>query len=104
MARQAASLSPPMFLTAKSTFCPSRRTPSTTSSEMFVAFLSRRTRTTVPSRIRRTMSSSAKSRAFQASQSIRTLRHIRLTTSLPTAPPNKADSARLTRRVLVPAK
>jgi len=30
--RQAASLSPPMFLTASSTFCPSRRTPKTTHS------------------------------------------------------------------------
>src|SRR5512145_1734477 len=47
--RQAASLSPPMFLTASSTFCPSRRTPSTTSSEIDVAFLSSRTLTTVPS-------------------------------------------------------
>src|SRR3954463_7766864 len=35
-ARQAASPSPPMFLTASSTFCPSRRTPSTTSSETLV--------------------------------------------------------------------
>jgi len=42
-------------LTANSTFCPSRRTPKTTKSEMFVALRSSRTRTTVPSRIKRTM-------------------------------------------------
>ena len=58
-ARHAASLSPPMLRTASSTFCPSRRTPSTTSSEMAVALRSSRTRTTVPSRISRTMSSPA---------------------------------------------
>ncbi len=50
------------------------------------------------------MSSLAKSRPFQASQSVLTLRQVRLTTSLPTAPLNKAASARLTRRVLVPAR
>ena len=54
---------------ASSTFCPSRRTPSTTSSEIEVALRSSRTRTTVPSRIRRTMSSPARSRRPQASQS-----------------------------------
>jgi len=43
-------------------------------------------------------------RAFQASQSVCTLRHTRLTVSLPTAPPNSAASARRTRRVLVPAR
>ena len=53
------SLSPPMFLTASSTFWPSARTPRTTSSEIEVAFLSSRTRTTVPSRISRTIGSSA---------------------------------------------
>jgi len=36
------------------------------------------------------------------SQSVSTLRQVRLTTSLLTAPPNQAASARLTRRVLVP--
>ncbi len=104
MLRHAASLSPPMFLIDSSTFCPSRRTPSTTSSEMLVAFRSSRTRTTVPSRIRRTTSSPARSRRVHASQSVRSLRQVRLTTSLPTAPPNRAASARLTRRVLVPAR
>ena len=74
----------------------------TTSSEIAVAFLSRRTRTTVPSRISRTIGSSFSGRAFQASQSVCTLRHTRLTVSLPTAPPNSAASARRTRRVLVP--
>ena len=64
-----------MFFTASSTFCPSRRTPSTTSSEMFVALWSSRTRTTVPSRMSRTTSSPAKSRSFQASQSVLILRH-----------------------------
>ena len=85
-ARQAASLSPPMFLIASSTFWPSSRTPSTTSSEIEVALRSSRTRTTVPSRIRRTIGSSASERAFQASQSVFTLRHTRLTMSLPTRP------------------
>jgi hypothetical protein len=33
-----------------------------------------------------------------------TLRQVRLTTSLPTVPPNSAASARRTRRVLVPAR
>jgi hypothetical protein len=41
---------------------------------------------------------------FQPSQSLFTLRHVRLTVSLPTVPPNKAASARRTRRVLVPAR
>ena len=50
------------------------------------------------------MSSPARSRLLQASQSVRTLRHVRLTTSLPTLPRNKAPSARLTRLVLVPAR
>jgi hypothetical protein len=41
---------------------------------------------------------------FHPSQSLFTLRHTRLTTSLPTAPPNSALSARRTRRVLVPER
>ena len=57
---------------------------------MEVALRSSRTRTTVPSRIRRTTGSSASERVFQASQSLFTLRHVRLTVSLPTVPPNKA--------------
>ncbi len=61
-------------------------------------------RTTVPSRIRRTTSPPARWRRFQASQSALTLRQVQLTTSLPTAPRNRAASARLTRRVLVPAR
>jgi hypothetical protein len=93
-----------MFLTASSTFCPSCRTPSTTSSEMEVALRSSRTRTTVPSRISRTMSSPARSRRVQASQSVRSLRQVRLTTSLPTAPANRLPNARFTCRVLVPAR
>src|ERR1051325_9383510 len=60
--------------------------------------------TMVPSRISRTIGSSASERAFQASQSAFTFRHTRLTVSLPTAPPNSAASARRTRRVLVPAR
>src|SRR4051812_37294029 len=63
---------------------------------------SSRTRTTVPSRIRRMIGSSVSERAFQASQSLFTLRQVRLTVSLPTVPPNKAARARRTRRVLVP--
>ena len=43
----------------------------------------RRTRTTVPSRIRRMIGSSVSERAFQASQSPLVLRHTRLTVSLP---------------------
>ncbi len=44
-------------------------TPSATSKEIDVAFLSSFTRTTVPSRISRTMGSSTSEGAFQASQS-----------------------------------
>src|SRR4051812_19009944 len=94
----------PMFLTASRTFWPSSRMPMTTSSEMEVALRSSRTRTTVPSRINRTIGSSARERWFQACQSVCTLRQTRLTVSLPTAPPNRAASARRTRRVLVPAR
>ena len=95
---------PPMLLIASNTFWPSARTPMTTRSEMEVALRSSRTRTTVPSRMSRTIGSSASERAFHASQSLFTLRHTRLTVSLPTAPPNTAPSARRTRRVLVPAR
>src|ERR1044071_9021605 len=101
---QASVVSPPMFLTASSTFCPSSRTPMTTRSEIEVALRSSRTRTTVPSRMRRTIGSSCRERAFQASQSVFTFRHTRLTTSLPMTSANTAASARRTRRVLVPAK
>jgi hypothetical protein len=104
MVRQASALSPPMLLIASSTFWPSARTPRTTSSEIEVALRSSRTRTTVPSRIRRTIGSPASERVFQASQSLFTLRHVRLAVSLPTVPPTKAASARRTRRVLVPAR
>src|SRR5450631_1871790 len=76
--RQASALSPPMFLIASRTFCPSARTPSTTSSEIEVALRSSRTRTTVPSRISLTIGSSASERVFQASQSVFTLRQVRL--------------------------
>jgi hypothetical protein len=93
-----------MLLIASNTFWPSARTPRTTSSEIEVALRSSRTRTTVPSRIRRTIGSSASERVFQASQSLFTLRQVRLTVSLPTVPPNKAASARRTRLVLVPAR
>ena len=86
------------------TFWPSSRTPRTTSSEMEVALRSSRTRTTVPSRIRRTIGSSVSERVFQESQSLFTLRQVRLTVSLPTVPPNKAASARRTRRVLAGEK
>jgi hypothetical protein len=53
---------------------------------MEVALRSSRTRTAVPSRISRTIGSSANERAFHASQSLFTLRQTRLTVSLPTAP------------------
>src|SRR6201993_1182040 len=72
---------PPIFLTASSTFWPSWRTPSTTSSTIEVALRSSLTRTTVPSRIRRTIGSSARERAFQASQSAFAFRHTRLAVS-----------------------
>src|SRR5258706_10565158 len=58
--RQASVLSPPICLIARRTFWPSWRTPRTTSSEMDVALRSSRTRTTVPSRINRTIGSSAR--------------------------------------------
>jgi hypothetical protein len=80
-ARHASLVSPPMFLTANSTFWPSSRTPSTTKSTIEVAFRSSRTRTTVPSRIKRMIGSSASEREFQASQSAFTFRHTRLTVS-----------------------
>jgi hypothetical protein len=62
-------LSPPMLLMASSTFWPSARTPMTTSSEIAVALRSSRTRTTVPSRINRTIGSSASERVFHAAGS-----------------------------------
>jgi hypothetical protein len=76
--------------------------PSTTSNEIDVALRSSRTRTTVPSRISRTTSSSASERWHHASQSVCTFRQVRLTVSFDTAPLNSAPSARRTRRVLVP--
>ncbi len=48
--------------------------------------------------------SAANERVFHASRSPFTLRQTRLTTSLPTAPPNKAASARRMRRVFVPER
>jgi hypothetical protein len=45
----------------------------------------RQTRTTVPSRMSLTIGSSTSERAFQASQSLFTLRQTRLTVSLPTS-------------------
>ena len=65
----------PCFLSASNTFWPSSRTPMTTSNDIEVALRSSRTRTTVPSRISRTIGSSASERAFQASQSAFTFRH-----------------------------
>ncbi len=95
---------PAHVLTASRTFWPSRRTPTATSSGTDVTRLSRRALTPVPSRISRTRSSPDKSRAYQLSQSVFTLRQARLTASLPTLPPNRPASARRTRRVLVPAR
>ncbi|MNP39205.1 hypothetical protein D3C76_1327700 [compost metagenome] len=93
-----------MFLIETSTFCPSRRTPIAARTEMLVALRSRRVLMTVPSRMSLTISSSARLRLDQASQSTFTLRQARLTTSLLTAPSNRPKSARLARRVLVPAR
>ena len=107
-ARQAASLSPPMFLTASSTFWPSSRTPSATRSEIDVAFnvafLSSRTRPIVPSK-----NPSDDQLVLQGARvpGIPIALHLvpnSATVSFPTAPPNKAASARRTRRVLVPAR
>jgi len=70
-----------MFLIEISTFCPSRRTPIAASTEMLVALRSSLVLMTVPSRMSRTMSSPARSRADQASQSTFALRQARLTTS-----------------------
>ncbi len=50
------------------------------------------------------MGSSVSERAFQLFQSVFTFRQTRLTVSLLTAPPNRAASARRTRRVFVPAR
>src|SRR5262245_66183921 len=80
-ARQASVLSPPMLLAASNTFWPSVRTPITTSSEIDVAFRSSRTRTTVPSRINRTIGSSASERASVPSLPI-----------APYFPPHPADN------------
>jgi hypothetical protein len=74
--RQAAALSPPMFLTANRTFWPFCLTPRATSKENEVDFLS-------PSRIKRMIGSPARDRLFQTSQSPFTLRQTRLTVSLP---------------------
>ncbi|TPV98791.1 MAG: hypothetical protein USCAAHI_01783 [Beijerinckiaceae bacterium] len=73
-------------LDRKQNFLPDLSHASATRSEIEVAFLSSRTRTTVPSRMRRMIGSAASERAFQASKSPFTLRQVRLTTSLPTAP------------------
>ncbi len=93
-----------MFLTARSTFWPSRRTPRTTKSGIAVTRLSKRTLTPVPSKVSRMISSCDKSLACQAAQSPCTLRQARLTVSFDTAPPNRLAKARRTRRVLVPAR
>jgi hypothetical protein len=93
-----------MSLIESRIFCPSRRTPMAASTEIAVAFRSIRVFTTVPSRISRTMSSPVRPRAHHASQSVFTLRHARLTTSLLTAPSKRPKRARFTRRVLVPAR
>ena len=71
--------SPPTPLITRAS-SPSARTPSATSNEIEVALLSSRTRATVPSRISRTIGSSASERAFQASQSPFVLRQTRLAT------------------------
>ena len=72
------------------------------STEMFVAFRSSRVLMTVPSRISRTMSSSVKSRAIQASQSTFTLRQARLTTMSHVAPMLRATSANAHRALKQP--
>ena len=88
-----------MLLTASSAFCPSVSTPMTTSSEIAVALRSSRAhqpraQNQPHNRL------SASERAFQASHSPFTLRQVRLTMSLPTAPLNSAvnalDAPRLT--------
>jgi len=58
-----------------------------------VALRSSRTRTAVTSRIGLTIGSSASERVFRRSQSVFTLRQVRLTVSLFTAPPNSAVNA-----------
>src|SRR3982074_3130318 len=58
-----------------------------------------RTRTTVPSRISRTIGSSVSERAFHASQSLFTLRHARLTVSLHCASEQGGQRAAHTTRV-----
>lgn len=73
-----------------------RRPPMAASTGVFGVFRSSRVGLTMPSRIRRTISSPARLQAHQASRSSSRLRQARLTISL--------LSARLTRSVLVPAR
>ena len=68
-----------------------------------MAFRSSLTRTTVPSRIKRMIGSSASEREFQASQLAFTFRHTRLTVSLLIHRETRPKRPR-TRRVLVPAR
>ena len=73
---------------------------SATSREIVRFCLSSRTRTTVPSRINRTIGSSASERPFQASQSPLALRQTRLSVSFPAAPPAACWSRQNRRRRL----
>jgi len=68
---------PTHVLVASNTFWPSLRTPSATSSEMAVAFLSRRTRTTVPIKNKADDAHGERAGRFQASQSPLVLRQTR---------------------------
>jgi Transposase, Mutator family len=71
-------------------------------SEIAVALRSSLTRTTVPSRMSRADRLVGERVGVPGAQSVFTLRQVRLTVSLLTAPRNRAVSARRTRRVLVP--
>ena len=92
-----------MLLIASTTFWPSARTEDDEQRDGSRLAVEPRAHH-MPSRMSRTIGSSASEQVFQASQSLFTLRQVRLTVSLPTAPPNRAASARRTRRVLVPAR
>ena len=103
--RQAACVSPPMFLTARSTFWPSRRTPRATSSGIEVTRLSKRTLTLgavqdQPHDILLRQIPGAARPPSRPAPCARPGSRV----SFDTAPPNRLAKARRTRRVLVPAR
>ena len=115
---RAAVLSPPLFLTDNSTFCPPRRTPIAARTEMFVAFRSNRVLITVPARSEPATAIRPRERANRTMSSLTRLRarpeHPRRPAPCcpgpadhvlgSTAPRTSPNTARLLRRVLVPER